>query len=91
MTVMSSANAQDAQALANAKACMACHNVEAKVIGPSYKDVAAKYASDDKAIDLLVASIKGGSTGKWGSVPMPPNPVTDDEAKTLATWILSLK
>ncbi|MDY3330555.1 c-type cytochrome [Pelistega suis] len=84
----SGAYAQDGLALANSKACMACHNVDAKVIGPAFKEIAAKYAGDAATV---AASIKNGSTGKWGPVPMPANPVSDDEAKTLADWILSLK
>ncbi|MCQ9329205.1 c-type cytochrome [Pelistega suis] len=82
------AYAQDGLALANSKACMACHNVDNKIIGPAFKEVAAKYAGDAATI---AASIKNGSTGKWGPVPMPANPVSEEEAKTLADWILSLK
>lgn len=84
----SGAYAQDGLALANSKACMACHNVDNKIIGPAFKEIAAKYAGDAATI---AASIKNGSTGKWGPVPMPANPVSDEEAKTLANWILSLK
>lgn len=82
------AYAQDGLTLANSKACMACHNVDNKIIGPAFKEVAAKYAGDAATI---AASIKNGSTGKWGPVPMPANPVSEEEAKTLADWILSLK
>lgn len=82
------AYAQDGLALANSKACMACHNVDNKIIGPAFKEIAAKYAGDAATI---ATSIKNGSTGKWGPVPMPANPVSEEEAKTLADWILSLK
>lgn len=82
------AYAQDGLALANSKACMACHNVDNKIIGPAFKEVAAKYAGDAATI---AASIKNGSTGKWGPVPMPANAVSEEEANTLANWILSLK
>lgn len=76
--------------LAKAKNCLACHAVDKKLVGPSYKDVAAKYKGDKKAADALAATIKAGGSGKWGPVPMPPNNVTDDEAKKLAQWVLSL-
>lgn len=77
------------EALAKAKNCMACHAVDKKVVGPAYKDVAAKYKAGDVA--KLAAKIKSGGSGVWGAVPMPPNNVTDDEAKKLATWVLSVK
>lgn len=80
-------DADKALALANAKACMACHSVDNKVIGPAFKEVAAK----GEGAEVLAASIKNGSSGKWGPVPMPANHVTDEEAATLAAWIASLK
>ena len=70
--------------------CLACHAVDKKLVGPSYKDVAAKYKGDKKAAEALAATIKAGGSGKWGPVPMPANNVTDDEAKKLAHWVLSL-
>ena len=76
--------------LAKGKNCLACHAVDKKVVGPAYKDVAAKYKGDKKAAEALAATIKAGGSGKWGPVPMPPNNVTDDEAKKLASWVLSL-
>ncbi len=76
--------------LAKSKNCMGCHAVDRKMVGPAYKDVAAKYKGDKKAADALAATIKAGGSGKWGPVPMPPNNVTDDEAKKLAQWVLSL-
>lgn len=78
--------------LATAKNCMACHAVDKKLVGPSYKDVAAKYAGQKDASDKLAAKIMKGGSGVWGPVPMPANPqVSADEAKTLATWILTQK
>jgi cytochrome c len=78
------------EALATAKGCMACHKVDTKVVGPAYKDVAAKYKGDAGAVDALVAKVKAGGKGVWGEIPMPPNPsVSDEELKTLVTWILS--
>ncbi len=75
------------EALFSAKACVACHSVDNKVVGPAMKEVAAKYAGDAAHI---ASSIKNGSTGNWGPIPMPPNAVSDDEAAQLAEWILSL-
>jgi len=78
--------------LAKAKACMACHTVASKLVGPSYKDVAAKYAKDAGAEARLVLKIQKGSSGTWGPIPMPANPqVSDAEAQTLAKWILAQK
>jgi cytochrome c len=79
------------QDLAQKKNCMACHAIEKKVVGPSYKDVAKKYAGQDVAAKLA-AKIKQGGSGVWGAIPMPANPqVSDAEAKQLVTWVLSLK
>lgn len=79
-------------ALAQKKNCMACHAVDKKVVGPAYKDVAAKYGKDKKAADLLADKIVKGGKGTWGEMAMPPNPqVTPAEAKQLATWVLSQK
>jgi cytochrome c len=78
------------EALAKAKGCTACHSVDKKLVGPAYKDVAKKYKGDAKAADTMVASILKGSQGKFGPVPMPPNKVTEEEAKKLAAWIRSL-
>jgi cytochrome c len=78
------------EALAKAKNCLACHSVAQKMIGPAYKDVAAKYAGQGKEAELADKIIKGGK-GAWGEIPMPPNNVTADEAKKLAEWVLSLK
>ena len=81
----------DAEALAKAKGCYACHEVNAKKVGPSYKDVANKYAGKADAVDYLTGKIKKGGVGVWGNVPMPPQNVTDEEAKKLAEWVLSFK
>ena len=80
------------EALAKSKYCMACHTVDKKLVGPAYKDVAKKFASEAGAADKLATAIMKGSQGVWGAVPMPPNAnVNADEAKKLATWVLSLK
>jgi cytochrome c len=78
--------------LAKAKNCMACHAVASKVVGPAYKDVAAKYAGQKDAEAKLVQKVMKGGSGAWGPVPMPANPqVSDAEAHTLVKWILSQK
>lgn len=87
-----SAFAQDAAALAKAKNCMACHAVNTKLVGPAYKDVAAKYAGQKDAEAKLVQKVMKGGSGVWGSVPMPANPqVSEAEAQTLVKWILAQK
>jgi len=78
--------------LAKAKNCMACHANDKKLVGPSYKDVAAKYANDKDAATKLAKKIREGGTGVWGQVPMPANPqVSEAEALTLAKWVLTIK
>ncbi len=80
------------EALAKAKNCMACHATDKKLVGPAYKDVAAKYKGDAKAVDMLAAKIIKGGSGVWGPVPMPANAqVNEADAKKLATWVLSIK
>lgn len=79
-------------ALATSKNCMACHAVDKKLVGPAYKDVAAKYSNDKTAVDKLAAKIIKGGSGVWGAIPMPANAqVNEAEAKKLAAWVLSLK
>lgn len=84
------ASAADQLKLASAKGCTACHAVDKKVIGPSYKDVAKKYKGDAKAPEMLAAKVVKGGQGVWGAIPMPPNKVSDDESKKLVAWILAL-
>ncbi len=79
------------EALAKAKNCMSCHAIDKKLVGPAYKDVAAKYKGKAGAVDTLAAKVKTGGKGAWGEIPMPPNNVTPEEAKKLVTWILSVK
>ena len=79
-------------ALATAKNCMACHAVEKKLVGPSYKDIASKYAGQADAVDKLANKVVKGGAGVWGPVPMPANAqVSADEAKKLVTWIMTQK
>ena len=92
MTLAVAAPAMADQALATSKNCMACHAVDKKLVGPSYKDVAKKYAGDAKAVDMLATKIQKGGAGVWGAIPMPANPqVSDAEAKKLSAWILGMK
>ena len=78
--------------LAQKKNCMACHAVDKKVVGPAYKDVAAKYAGQKDAAAKLAEKIQKGGSGVWGPVPMPANTqVNAAEAKQLADWVLSQK
>lgn len=86
------ADAKAAEALAQKSGCLACHSVDKKVIGPSYKDVAAKYKGDKGAEAKLVAKVKNGGSGVWGPIPMPANSphVKDEDIKTIVHWILTL-
>ncbi|MCY1392733.1 Cytochrome c-551 [compost metagenome] len=76
-------------ALLQNNACLSCHAIDHKVVGPAYHDVAAKYAKDPQALAKVIASIQNGGTGKWGNVPMPPfAQLSPDDLKTLATFVL---
>ena len=78
--------------LAQKKNCMACHAVDKKVVGPSYQEVAAKYAGQKDAVEKLSQKVIKGGSGTWGPVPMPANAqVNDAEAKQLVQWIMTLK
>lgn len=91
-TLFSAAPAFADLALATSKNCMACHGVDKKIVGPAYKDVAAKYKGDKAAADKLAAKVIKGGTGVWGQVPMPANTqVSEADSKKLVAWILSLK
>jgi cytochrome c len=80
------------EALAKSKNCMACHATDKKLVGPSYKDVAKKYAGNAKAVEMLATKIVKGGSGVWGAIPMPANPqVSAAEATKLATWVMSQK
>lgn len=89
---MGSAVAADSGlSLAQKNACMSCHGVDKKIVGPAYTDVAAKYKGVKGAEAKLIEKVKRGGAGVWGQVPMPPNPqVKDDDLKTIVSWILSL-
>lgn len=82
--------AKVASALLKDNACLSCHAVDHKVVGPAYHDVAAKYANDPQALARVMSSIQHGGSGKWGDVPMPPfAQLSSDDLKSLATFIMS--
>ena len=82
--------AQADEALAKSKGCLNCHAVDKKILGPAYKDVAAKYTGQD-VVDQLAQKVMKGGGGVWGQMPMPPNSVTPEDAKRLVQWVLSKK
>lgn len=89
---LGSASAFADQALVTSKNCMVCHTVNKKVLGPAFKDIAAKYAADKTATEKLVTKVIKGGSGVWGNAPMPANPqISEADAKKLVGWILSLK
>ena len=78
--------------LAKKSACLACHQTDKKLVGPSYQEVAKKYAGDAGAEAKLIAKVKAGGSGVWGAIPMPPNAaISDADIKTLVKWILAMK
>lgn len=84
--------AQDAQELLKKHACLSCHAVDKKLVGPSYKDVAKKYAGQAGAEKALAEKVKKGGQGVWGPIPMPPNPnVSDADMTAMLKYILSVK
>lgn len=93
LSISSMAQAVDAtaaKALAQKSACLACHAADKKLVGPSYKDVAAKHKGEAGALEKVAARIKSGGSGMYGPVPMPPQAnLKDDELKLLAAWILA--
>jgi len=80
------------QDLAKSSGCLACHTVDKKLVGPAYKDIAAKYKDDSGAAASLAEKVRKGTKGTWGPIPMPPNAtVSDANIKSLVEWILTLK
>ncbi len=84
--------AADGSALAQKGGCLACHGVDKKILGPAFKDVAAKYKGQKDIEDTLIKKVKAGGSGVWGPMPMPSNAgkLSDDEFKTVVSWILAL-
>ena len=81
----------DATPLLTKYNCVACHTLDKKLVGPSYKEIGAKYAGDAGAAAKLAQKIKSGGSGVWGQIPMPPNNVPDADLKTIVEWILAQK
>ncbi|MEJ7804891.1 MAG: c-type cytochrome [Telluria sp.] len=92
LSALASSSAMASADLAKAKNCMACHAVASKLVGPAFKDVAAKYAGQKDAESKLVGKVLKGGSGSWGAVPMPANPqVTEAESRALIKWVLAQK
>lgn len=90
--LMIAAGASANEKLAQSSGCMTCHGVDKKIIGPGFKEIAAKYRGSKGAEAALITKVKAGGKGAWGEMPMPPNAhVKDDDIKTMVHWILSLK
>lgn len=90
--LLAAGSAHASQALAQKNNCLSCHAVDKQIVGPAYKQVAAKYKGDASAPAKLAEKVKKGGTGVWGQIPMPPNPqVSDADMKALIQWILSQK
>jgi cytochrome c len=88
-SIILSGTAHASADLAKTKNCMACHAIDKKVLGPGFKEVAAKYKGDKGADARLAAAIAKGSSGKWGAMAMPPNAVSEAEALQLAKWVMA--
>lgn len=88
----STGNALASEAMAKKYNCFGCHTVNKKLVGPAFKDIAAKYKGNAGAAANLVAKVKNGGAGTWGQIPMPPNAsVPDADVKTMVKWVLSIK
>src|SRR5262249_7911024 len=89
---LQAADPQAAQELASKNACMACHGIDKKLVGPADKEIAAKYKGQKDAVAMLSDKVKKGGMGVWGQIPMPPNSnVGDEDIKTLVEWILAIE
>lgn len=90
-TAHAQTDAQMAMALAEKNLCLSCHKVEGRLVGPAYREVAAKYSGDPGAFDRLAAKVAKGGKGVWGTVAMPPNKdISEADIRTIVTWVLSL-
>ena len=86
---LATASDDPTEKLLGAHGCTACHNVDKRVVGPSFKEVAAKYSGDARAAERLAAKIRTGGQGAWGNVPMPPNPgLSDPDLQSVVSWLL---
>ncbi|MDD5240866.1 MAG: c-type cytochrome [Sulfuricella sp.] len=94
LLIAGQAMAANAPAPKEAAACLACHQVDKKVVGPAYKDVAKKYAGNKDAVNHLTAKVVSGGKGVWGEIPMPPKggtALSEAQIKSVVTWIMGLK
>jgi cytochrome c len=92
LAVTAAAPAWADQKLASSKNCMGCHGVDKKLVGPAFKDVAAKYRTDKTSAEKLSSKIIQGGSGVWGVLPMPANPqVSEADARKLAAWVLGMQ
>ena len=93
LAVTSAAVADQLEDMMKKEGCNACHSEDKKLVGPSYKEVAAKYRGNPKAVEMLVEKVKKGGSGVWGPIPMPPNSprVSDADIKKMVELILALK
>lgn len=90
LSAMASLPSWASMELAQKHACLACHAVDKKLVGPAYQEIAKKYAEEKDASQILARSIKAGGSGKWGPVPMPAQPaLSEADARTLADWLLA--
>lgn len=90
---LSAAPLQASEAIVKKARCVACHVVDAKRVGPAYRDVAAKYRNNAKAPAMLFEKVRQGGSGNWGDIPMMPHEadkISDDDLKAAIQWILSL-
>lgn len=82
--------ANDGEALFKSNSCVGCHTIDSQLVGPAFTAVAEKYKGEEGALAMVADHIQNGSQGRWGAMPMGPNAVTEQEATTLAEWILTL-
>jgi len=91
LTALAAHAAPDGATLAGKYNCLGCHAVDHKIVGPAYKDVAAKYKGDKGAADRLAAKVKAGGSGVWGQIPMPAQQISDADLKVIIGWVLGQK
>ena len=91
LAAMAATPAMASAELAKAKNCMACHAIDKKIVGPGFKEIAAKYAGQKAVEAKLATKIVQGGAGAWGTMPMPPNALSQQEAAALAKWVMAQK
>ena len=91
LTPVSALTHQEGLALAKARACLGCHQVDNKRVGPSFTAISQRYSDKENAIPYIVHVIRKGARGQWGAVPMPGQAVSEQDAEKLAHWIISIR